>query len=158
MINFIKIPASLRQQTVNRESDLLWTGHFGCVYRGLLTLAEQKSHSLVAVKTLRHVDGKKSCAKYLLIFFPLLSSLHRSCEHTLSLLDPESEFEGSKLQGGIDQGVLGTEVLQWGPEAETLGWGVGTRGWSPLKTGVWGGAAKNWTVVAYRQCSLQCCI
>jgi len=42
------------------ESGVVLAGHFGCVYRGLLTSAEQKSHSLVAVKTLRHVDGNRT--------------------------------------------------------------------------------------------------
>jgi len=44
-------------------------GHFGCVYRGFLMSTEQKTHSLVAVKTLRHVDGNECflaiCIKYI---------------------------------------------------------------------------------------------
>ena len=39
---------------------MVLAGHFGCVYRAVMTPAEQKSHTMVAVKTLRYVDGERT--------------------------------------------------------------------------------------------------
>jgi len=41
-------------------------GHFGCVFRGLLKVPEQKTEQEVAVKTLRSFTGLYSRARFIL--------------------------------------------------------------------------------------------